>query len=623
MQGEPQCRLESLDSCGNVLAAYDAANDRLAFSSEGRFWKSIQHMHELGKRGAGRKVAIIDSACDLNHPRLKRVIDHVAENLVPASGGSQNLEHGTAVALLISEVAPDCRIDLYPVVREDGKPDIFAVRDAIDAAAESDAHVINLSLGMERPAPSLGSLIGDPQKDPAGTAEYLFHHKEWLAAKIPDNASCVLCPAASKAAAKGKLVFAAAGNASQFIYCPARAGGVIGVGFQQIEAGEIPTADGIGSETGHQHFPSRQSAWIDIVVDGMDGVLGTSFASPLRAAAAAALELTPRQQVEYAACMALAEVAIDDHMEWRANPRPDLPGVLEGIGKCYEEALRRLPHAHCAASTRLRPDLPLTDPSKCATCGYFFGDLYLDAGLFYLERRDLEKAVPLLQAARGLWPWSGEAAANLGAACRLQGRLDEALRMYDQALELRPGFPIYQKAREFILQQMPSGTKPVPKPAPPADQALPSVRPDPFFLPHFSGTWKQVSSSSSSKKKFAEELARLVPGWKVSWEKDRLIGLKREITPVECGPEAGGAAREAEPVTSLAVTCDGQNIKASAPPQSVDDLHQMADFIATLAGLLGWNMVKTGGGNEFLRAYQFSQLRRAMSGRKTQDKTRT
>lgn len=59
----------------------------------------------------GRRVAIIDSGCDLTIPRLKRTVGRV-RNLVPVPADRPTHRHGTAVAMLISEVAPEATLDI-------------------------------------------------------------------------------------------------------------------------------------------------------------------------------------------------------------------------------------------------------------------------------------------------------------------------------------------------------------------------------------------------------------------------------------------------------------------------------------------------------------------------------
>jgi tetratricopeptide (TPR) repeat protein len=590
----PECRLESLNSCRQVIDAYDAAKDRLAFSSAGRFWNSIRYIHKLGKTGAGRKIAIIDSACDLTHPRLKRVIDRVARFVAPPGG--QNLEHGTAVALLISEICPESRLDVYEVVMEEGRVDTNAVRDALAAVAESDAHVVNLSLGIER--------LQNGEFHPATQSEEFekaaLNPKTWLASKYPDDPSCQLCPAAAAVAVKGKLVFAAAGNAADFVYCPARSPSVVGVGFQEVSVRQVETPDGIGMDSGIERMPSRQSAWLDLTVDEIDGVLGTSFASPLRSGAAALLELTPNSQAECMTCTRLSLVPMLDHLSTHGHGGSLPREFFEAIADKYNKALKVLPHVHCAVGAVLRPDLPPTDPSGCFLCGHMFGDLYLNAGLFCLEQLNFQAAESLLVAAGKLMPYSAEAAANLGATFRLQGKFDDALSLYDEALRLRPAFQNYSRARDVILDDMA-------KRQPPAwdsQQCVLGVRPD----PNFSGFLSAVASTKANSQK---QLSQTKREWKLRWQGDCFLACNS--TTVENKSDSiKGSTQISE---TLCVSFDGKALTVSSRPQTMDGLFEVADFMAAVAGSLMWKMVRVKGGEEFRRLFQMCQLRRSLDNK--------
>jgi tetratricopeptide (TPR) repeat protein len=117
--------------------------------------------------------------------------------------------------------------------------------------------------------------------------------------------------------------------------------------------------------------------------------------------------------------------------------------VIESVGQAYEQALARLPHVHSQVGARLRPDIPMTDPAQCWSCGFFAEDKYVNAGLFYAATGRFGEAADLLAAARILMPWSWDAAAGLGALCNVLNRFDDAIRFYEIALELRPGDALY------------------------------------------------------------------------------------------------------------------------------------------------------------------------------------
>src|SRR6202023_3042008 len=96
-----------------------------------------------------------DTMCDPGIPALKAKLRHPSDTAPHP--------HGTAVALLISHIAPDCRFDIYPMLDGTGQPDIELARQAVVQATASDAAILNLSLGMPRDfhRPNSGSVATD------------------------------------------------------------------------------------------------------------------------------------------------------------------------------------------------------------------------------------------------------------------------------------------------------------------------------------------------------------------------------------------------------------------------------------------------------------------------------
>lgn len=99
--------LEANDSVDDVLAGYDREHDRWSFTFESDFWRAVRHAHGLGRRGAGERIAIVDSACDLSIPRLASCVEHSERTASGTLAGPT--EHGSAVALLISAVGGAAR----------------------------------------------------------------------------------------------------------------------------------------------------------------------------------------------------------------------------------------------------------------------------------------------------------------------------------------------------------------------------------------------------------------------------------------------------------------------------------------------------------------------------------
>ena len=105
--------------------------------------------------GAGEKVAVIDTGIDLNHPAFEGKLapagewfDFVDNDAIPMDGpGGAGYGHGTGVAGVILQVAPNVTILPLRVLDANGVGDSTSVVAAVDWAIAHGARVINLSLG--------------------------------------------------------------------------------------------------------------------------------------------------------------------------------------------------------------------------------------------------------------------------------------------------------------------------------------------------------------------------------------------------------------------------------------------------------------------------------------------
>jgi thermitase len=214
------------------------------------------------KAGLGIKVAVIDTGIDLTHPSF-------AGHLVPATemydwvGGDANPQegtgvfnlaygHGTAVASIIGQVAPNVKIMPLRVLDAEGFGDTSNVVKAIDWAVLKGAKVINLSLG---------SLIDDLAVD--AEIKYAYTKGVIVVASSGNTYSKILSYPAANAMVNNSL-----GN------------GLIGVGSvgtSNLNVKSIFSAYGTNLEMVapgegiFSAYPNNQTA----------RVTGTSFATPL------------------------------------------------------------------------------------------------------------------------------------------------------------------------------------------------------------------------------------------------------------------------------------------------------------------------------------------------------
>lgn len=115
-------------------------------------WKST--------RGAGVRVAVLDTGIAMNHVDLKDAIEDGKDFTRSASGWGDVQGHGTHVAGTIAArdnttgvvgVAPDCRLLIGKVLGDNGSGSSAGVAAGILWAIEQKAHVISMSLGSPQP----------------------------------------------------------------------------------------------------------------------------------------------------------------------------------------------------------------------------------------------------------------------------------------------------------------------------------------------------------------------------------------------------------------------------------------------------------------------------------------
>ena len=131
---------------------------------------SLDEAHEIAT-GSGAIVAVLDSGVDASHPLLAErllagydLVDDDADprdvlNGVDDDGDGlvdEAYGHGTFVAGIVAQIAPDADILPVRVLDAEGRGHLYAVVDGIDMAIEGGADVINLSFSLpddHKPAP--------------------------------------------------------------------------------------------------------------------------------------------------------------------------------------------------------------------------------------------------------------------------------------------------------------------------------------------------------------------------------------------------------------------------------------------------------------------------------------
>lgn len=216
-------------------------------------WPSLEEAREAAARGrgAGVRVAIIDSGVQADHPRLAGAVlrdsvsfDEQDGRVIALEGeGHDAYGHGTAVADLIHQTAPEAELGSFRVIDSRSVSRTPLVCAAVREAIRRGYQVLNCSFGCR------------------GLAKFILPYKEW----------------ADEAWLKGVHVVAACSNTDSFeTEWPSHFSSVFGVDLADA------TDDAIYYRPDHMvNFSTRgeqvEVAWLG---GGVQLQTGTSFAAP-------------------------------------------------------------------------------------------------------------------------------------------------------------------------------------------------------------------------------------------------------------------------------------------------------------------------------------------------------
>jgi subtilisin family serine protease len=125
-------------------------------------------------RGAEVRVAVLDTGVDTGHEALRERLeggyDFVDDDRDPSEEGSAadaGFGHGTHVAGLIAQAAPDARIVPIRVLDRNGAGNVWVLAEALlyavdpdgDPTTDDGARVVNLSVGTTRPTRLLNTAV--------------------------------------------------------------------------------------------------------------------------------------------------------------------------------------------------------------------------------------------------------------------------------------------------------------------------------------------------------------------------------------------------------------------------------------------------------------------------------
>jgi subtilisin family serine protease len=120
-------------------------------------------------RGAGVRIAVIDSGIEVNHPSLKgiqlgddlHIVDNGIQIDVVEGDGTDIYGHGTAVASIIREVAPEVEIASFRVLGPRRNSRTAIIREGVRQAIDRGYQILNCSFGC-------------------AIQEHIFQYKDWI-----------------------------------------------------------------------------------------------------------------------------------------------------------------------------------------------------------------------------------------------------------------------------------------------------------------------------------------------------------------------------------------------------------------------------------------------------------
>jgi subtilisin family serine protease len=134
-------------------------------------WLSLDEARQALAHGTGKgvRIAVIDSGIEIDHPQLQGLVLQddlhiVAEGVqiqVKPGDGTDIFGHGTAVASIIRQIAPEAEIGSFRVLGERLASRTVIIREGVRQALDKGYHILNCSFGC-------------------GVKEQIFEYKDWI-----------------------------------------------------------------------------------------------------------------------------------------------------------------------------------------------------------------------------------------------------------------------------------------------------------------------------------------------------------------------------------------------------------------------------------------------------------
>ena len=123
-------------------------------------WLTVEQARTYLRKGSGRgiKIAVLDSGIETNHPDLKgmRLADDLAivdDGLLlrcVSGGGKDMYGHGTAIAAILSQLAPEAELGSFRVLGEQLRSRTAIICEGVRQALDRGYHILHCSFGCSR-----------------------------------------------------------------------------------------------------------------------------------------------------------------------------------------------------------------------------------------------------------------------------------------------------------------------------------------------------------------------------------------------------------------------------------------------------------------------------------------
>ena len=123
-------------------------------------WLTVEQARTYLRKGSGRgiKIAVLDSGIEANHPDLKgmrladdlAIIDDGLQLRCVPGGGKDMYGHGTAIAAILSQLAPEAKLGSFRVLGEHLRSRTAIICEGVRQALDRGYHILHCSFGCSR-----------------------------------------------------------------------------------------------------------------------------------------------------------------------------------------------------------------------------------------------------------------------------------------------------------------------------------------------------------------------------------------------------------------------------------------------------------------------------------------